>query len=189
MYAPVRGMMERMGQGLREPQLDPEAMQISLAKQEDKHYQDTFRPLNQELIADTNSTAMVDSAKQNATGQYKDGLRRNERQRSRYGYNETALDKQHQQDTAAGAEGLTYDTLVNSARVDQYERNVGLRGDLMNLSRGIATSATEGMSTAANLQANREMNNDNIAAQNKASKYSFMGQAGGMMLTAATLAF
>jgi len=167
----------------------PDDKLVQVAQQEDKHYQDTYRPLNQQLISEVNSTKMVDSAKKAAAGQYTAGLRRNERQRERYGYNDTALDDYYQGEAVSGAKGLSYDTTVNNSRVDQYERNVGLRNELINMSRGISKDATDGMTTASRLKTQRDNNNANISAQNSAAKSSFIGQAGGMLATAAMLAF
>jgi len=168
---------------------DPNKLLSAISASEEKHYQDTFRPLNQMLVGEVNSTRLIDTAKATAGRKFDAGLRRNERQRSRFGFNDTRLDQQKSTDVATGERGLGYDSLVNGARVDQYERNVGLRDELINLSRGIAQNATGDISTAADLQTQRDNNNAQIKSQGKAAKSQMFGQVGGMLLTAAMLGF
>lgn len=168
--------------GLR--QEDPSQTLSRVSNEQQAFYNDVYRPLAQGLIGEVNSTEMVDTAKANAGTNYAQGLQRNERQRSRLGYNDTALDQARQAHTTALDRGAMVDGQINQARTDQYERNVGLRNELINVSRGIAGQATDSLGTAANLQTQRENTNDSIDAQNRAAKYQTMGQIGGMLALA-----
>ena len=156
----------------------------AVAKAEKLYYDNVFRPHNKKLIADVDSTELVDTAKNNADRRYDESQARSKRQRERLGVAETALDRTRNEYDSALAKGLNFDTLVNNSRVDQYERNVGLRNELVNTSRGIAKEATDGLSTAATLQTQRENNNESIKAQNKAARNQTAGQLAGMAMMA-----
>lgn len=157
------------------PNGSPSQILGDLAANQQQYYTDTFRPLNREMIGDVYSNRLVDLAKENADKNYKEGQARAERQRARYGFTQTNLDRAH--DAAADTKGLNYDALVNTARTEQYERNVGLRNELINMSRGIARSAMDGLGDAASMEAGRQANNRNISAQNKAQRNQTIGTA------------
>lgn len=162
--------------------LNPSAVLSDVSKQELKFYNQYFKPHNRQLIDSVDSTELVDIAKANANTSYDQAQQRNNRNLLRYGFTPTALDRQQQQFDEATSRSLNYDNLVNSARLNQYDRNVGLRNELVNTSRGIAKSAMDGLSTAAQLQTQRENTNDSLAAQNKAQKTQMLGTAAGLAL-------
>ena len=161
---------------------DPNKVLSDVSNQQEQYYNDTFRPVNQELIGEVGSTNLVDTAEQNADKNFSRGLRRNERQRKRYGYTDTALDARDQQTSSAMNRGLNYDGLVNNSRVAQYERNVGLRNEMINTSRGISADAMSSLSAAAQMATQRNNTNDNLAAQNSAAKSQLAGSLAGMMM-------
>ncbi|MGH1374439.1 MAG: hypothetical protein ACRBBW_20550 [Cellvibrionaceae bacterium] len=162
----------------------PDKNLANVADQKQQYYDSVFRPLNRQLIGDVNSTALVDTAKDNADRRFTDTVARNKRQRSRLGVVDTALDQKRNDYATSLSQGVNFDTQVNDARVEQYERNVGLRNEMVNVGRGISDQATDGLSTAAALQTQRENNNANIKAQNKAAQNQTNGQIAGMAMMA-----
>lgn len=154
---------------------DPDALLAQVSEQERRYYQDSFRPLNRELIDDVGSTALVDTARETAGRQYDAAQARNRRQLSRFGYSGNALDRKVQERVVEHGSGLNFDNLVNTSRLQQYDRNVGLRNELINISRGIAKDVMGNLGDAAAMQSGREAMNEQINAQNKAQKYNTLG--------------
>jgi hypothetical protein len=166
---------------------DPSKVLADVSKQERLYYDSLFRPVNRELVGDVNSRKLIKTAKNTAGQKFDAGLDRNKRQRARFGFSDTALDSENQLHAAESTRGLNYDNLVNTARNEQYERNTGLRNELINASRGIAKSAVDGLGTAAALQTQRENNNASISAQNDAAKSQVNGQMAGMAMMAISM--
>jgi len=96
----------------------------------------------------------------------------------RYGMNvngaqRAQLDRQQSLGQAAGTAQA-----VNTARIDQRERNLGLASSLMQVGRGVNSSALDGMGTAASLEANRNATNAQNKAQAKANQWQTIGTLG-----------
>lgn len=163
---------------------DANAMQSRAAEVERNFYDDLYRPVNRELIGDVNSSRLIDSAKSNANKGYDSGQTRGLRQRQRRGVNATALDSSRQRVTQQQGQGLNYDTQVNNSRIAQVERNDGLRSEMVNLSRDLASQATTGLGAAAQNATQRENTNNSIDAQNDAAKKQTQGQVAGMAMMA-----
>lgn len=163
---------------------DPSKMLSDVAKSEQQNYNDTYRPLNESMVADVNSTKLVDIAKTKTAPAYAAAEARTQRNGLRYGGGATALDKAVQVEDSNISRTTTADHAVNTARFDQYERNTGLRNELINTSRGISSQATDGLGIAAQLQSSRQNANDQAKAQNSAGKTQLLGSLAGMALMA-----
>ncbi|GAA4647922.1 hypothetical protein GCM10023116_01840 [Kistimonas scapharcae] len=71
---------------------------------------------------------------------------------------------------------MNYTNVVNNAQTNQYERNMAMQDQMINVGRGIAQSGVSNMNTAANAKNQRDMTNESIDAQNKAAKYQSYSQ-------------
>jgi hypothetical protein len=160
-------------------------MLLDITNQQQQLYDQLYRPLNQRLIQDVNSTAIVDQAKQEASavdsGKY---IARSQRQQLRYGLNATPQEQEaiNYQQQLGGA--LTSDGNINNARVKQQERNEQLRSELVNISRGISAQAMDSATNAAGAESTRKSTNANIQAQNTAAEKGVYGAIGSMALMA-----
>ncbi|WP_067586398.1 hypothetical protein [Endozoicomonas ascidiicola] len=153
-----------------------------VANLDQAYYDQTYRPLNREIIGSINSTELVDAAKNNANASFEQGEQRSDRMLERYGMNLNSLEQAEDTRRSASSKSLNYDNVVNGSRMAQYDRNVGLRNEMISIGRGIDNSAHNQLQNAAGLQTQRENANRQIEAQNKSAKYSNMaaGASAGM---------
>lgn len=159
-----------------------------IQQQEQQFYTDAYRPLARKLVDSVNSTELVDTAKR-TTGTYsaERTAARGARQLARMGIQASARDSDMNAYNARLGNVALTDGTINQSRVDQQQRNDALRTDLVNISRGIASSATDSAINAAQAEGNRNNANANISAQNKAARNNTTGQLAGMALTALLL--
>lgn len=164
---------------------DPNATLRSVYEQQEREYQNVYRPINRELIASVDSNELVNAAKKNAgVGFGATGQARTQRQLSRYGLDVSNLAAQEAAYAFNNAGRLNYIDSVNNAYIDQYERNTGLRDQMINVGRGLATSAQNNLSAAAQSQTAVENQNRAIEAQNAAARDQTIGAVVGTVLAA-----
>lgn len=159
-----------------------------IQEEQQQFYDEAYRPLAREMIADVNSTAIVDAAKAGVDGYSAERTaQRGARQRARLGVTGTPSEQALSEYQASLGATTTADGAINQARVQQKERNDALRSDLLNISRGIQTSAINSATNAASTEANRNAANENASAQNKAARNQAMGTMASMALMAVML--
>ena len=168
---------------------DPDENFTRALEAEQAFNQEVFRPQLRELVDEVDSTELVDEAKAVAGTRAEQAEERSNRQLRRFGVTPAAFARERNQVDDNFSKALSSDGLINRARFKQDQRNRGLRDELVNISRGVANSATDSLSQAASLQNQREITNDNIDAQNDAARNQLFGQLGGAALSAAFLAF
>ncbi len=154
-----------------------------IQQQQQAMYNQVYRPAAQKLIKDVNSTALVDSAKATASVDNTEiNYQRGVRQRARMGVTATAGQNSAADYNTKLGTTLTNDGNINRAHIVQKERNDALLGDLVNVSRGISTDAINSASSAAGSEGQRDANNANIAAQNKAQQNQTRGSIAAMAI-------
>lgn len=154
-----------------------------IQEEQQQFYESAYQPLAADLIADVNSTAIVDAAKE-ATNAYsaERTAARGARQRARLGVTGTPAEQTLSGYKAQLGATVTSDAAINQARVQQQERNTALRNDLINISRGIQTSAINSATNAAQAEASRNIANEQASAQNKAARNQLYGSIAAMAL-------
>ena len=150
-------------------------------------YEANYRPVNQRLIESVNSTELVDLAKERSGVNDAATAERQKRMSLRFGMGGSALDKSRSSYTSGLARGADADGLINDSRIDQYERNVGMRDQMIQLGRGIATSSTNSLSNAAAGENATRNANSNAAAQNTAQNMQMAGSVVSTAIMAAML--
>lgn len=175
-----------LGDGVSSDSKTPYADMLGNIQREQRGFYDkSYRPLAQGLIADVNSTKLVDTAKASAAVDRTEmDKARAQRQRLRLGMNVSSSDQSLADYSTEMNRGLTNEGNINASRVKQEERNQGVREELINVSRGIATSAMNSAVNAANQEGSRNSANANIKAQNSAAKTQTMTSVAGMALMA-----
>ena len=165
---------------------DAAATLDQVSRADKAEYDQVYRPLNQQMIAAVNSTSLVDAAKGSANKGFDSAKAREGRMAERYGINFSALQQTESGHQSNAKRGLNYDYTLNTARMNQYERNVGVRNDMIAVGRGIDASAYKQLSNSANLQTHRENANRQAQAQANASQSQMMGSmvSAGMMAIA-----
>lgn len=156
-----------------------------IQEEQQKFYEEAYRPLGREMVADVNSTAIVDAAKAGTSSYSAERTaQRGARQRARLGITGTPSEQAMSEYQASLGATTTADGAINQARVQQKERNDALRTDLLNISRGIQTSAINSATNAATTEANRNATNANAAAQNKTARNAATGTLASLALMA-----
>jgi hypothetical protein len=148
-------------------------------------YESMYRPVAQGLIKDVNSTKLVDTAKASAAVDRTEADQaRAQRQRLRLGMNVSSSDQALADYSVGLNRSLTNEGNINASRVAQEERNQGVRNELINVSRGIATSAMSSAVNAAQAEGSRNSANAQLAANNDAAKTQTMTSVASMALMA-----
>ena len=166
---------------------DPNSTLANVSEAKLDEYNRVYRPLNREMIAGADSTAMVDAAKNDTNPAFDASEQRSRRMAQRYGINFSAVEQNERTHQNAAARSLNFDNTVNRARLGQYERNNQVRNDMIAVGRGIDTSAMQQLGQAASLQTQRENQNNQISAQNDAARSQMMGAVGSAAMMAAIM--
>jgi hypothetical protein len=164
---------------------DPSQTLTDVLAREEQRYNYFYRPVEDELIASLRDTSIIDNARENANAGFGQAAERAARQRSRYGVQQSALEEQQSAAQQAMQQALNFDSTVNDARLEQQERNDGLRRQLIDVGRGFAGDAMSGLSSAAGNQAQRDAANAAARAQHKAQNIGTVGT----IASAALMAF
>ena len=152
-------------------------------RQQQEYYTQQYRPVAQGLIADTKSTAIVDAATKEASVDNTSSINaRRDRQKTRLGVTTGGAGAVLGDYNTKLNRTLQADGSINEARLQQDERNTALTNDLVGISRGIASDAMNGMTSASGNEAGRNSTNANIKAQNKAAQTQMAGSAAAMLL-------
>jgi len=135
-----------------------------------------FRPFEQSLVGSIDDTSLVDAVPEDVREQSRIAREIDERNRSRYGYDRTAVEQREVGREAQRAETTGLAGGLNDARLAQRNRNQSLRASLVNIGQGINREALGQMSSAASMetQRNNAYRADRAAA--KAQRWGFLGQ-------------
>lgn len=155
-----------------------------------EYYNESYRPVAQQLIKDTTSTAIVDAAVKEAGVDNTSAIAaRRDRQKSRLGIVKGGVGAGLGDYKTTLNRTLQGDGSINNARLQQDERNTALTNDLVAVSRGIASDSMNGMQQAAGNEASRNSTNANIKAQNKQAQLQMGASLAGMGATALMMMF
>lgn len=161
----------------------PDEQLAYLTKSQWAHYVNQFGPTEEALIGEIDSRSLVDQAETTAARQTQVGSESLLRTGSRYGLGDApkgftrVIQRQHEMGNAAGTAQS-----VNTAKLDQRERNLGLMSNLMQVGRGVAAQGISGMSDVAGMDAARRAQNAQIKAQEKAGMIGTAAGLGAMAL-------
>ena len=98
-----------------------------------------------------------------------------ERNRSRYGYDRTAVEQREVGREAQRAETIGLAGGLNDARLAQRERNQGLLAGLVNLGTEVNRGTLSQMGSSASMAAQRDNDYRSDRAQSKAQRWGFLG--------------
>jgi len=149
-------------------------------KAEEARYQELYRPLNQQIMSRIGDNSIVDAANKSLDDAI--GVKqqqRRARQMDRYGVTETAAQAVQNNKLTSLDDALTRTNIMADARVKQHDRDNMLRSELINLGRGISRSGMDGLNTAANAEAQRNMIQSQADAQKSAQKMQMTGMGVG----------
>ncbi len=147
----------------------------SISRDELKNYLEKYGKTEEELLADTNSTALIDGARESQVlgQQVSKGMQ--QRTMSRYGANMTPAQQAAQQRMSSLGNASSYAGAVNNATIDQRDRNFGLKASLMGMGKEQLSVAMDGLGNAAGMEASREAAYQRDKAAAHASNMSMIG--------------
>lgn len=172
------------------PVLDPKKPSDALgalSRRETERHKQFYLPVEQEAINSLNDTQIIEDAKRNANVGFANQPQRTARHLARYGVKQTGLQLDQAKLELGRARALNYDATVNNARLGQFERNMGLRNELINVGRGVASDATGALGEAAANETARNNANDAAKAAHKAQQTQMAGSLGAMAVMAAIM--
>ena len=148
----------------------------SISRDELKNYLDTYGKTEEELLADTNSTAIIDGAKESQALGQQVSAGMQQRTLGRYGASMTPAQQAAQQRMGSLGNAASYTGAVNNAAVDQRDRNFGLKSALMGMGKEQLSVAMGGLGSAAGMEASREAEYQRAKASAHASNMNMLGQ-------------
>lgn len=159
----------------------PNAQQIF--KEQNQNYRQMYVPLENELIRGLDSTAVIDRARKDIRGGFQDQEERLLRDARRFGGGDfTALQKQeHSRNRGLRLAENRIDTM-NNAYLNQYERNTGLRNQLINIGRGMEAQAGSSMASADSARTQRKNAGDQAKAQEKSQQIGMAASLGALAI-------
>jgi hypothetical protein len=142
---------------------DPQAALSAITKRDWERYQALYSPVEDQIIGSLQDSSIVTDARQQAANAFADRDTRTLREQRRYGLSMDPAAQAYQDNVNAMDSRLYGDSKINESRIEQKERNDGLRRALIDIGRGVAGTANSGLGDAASSQAQR--NASNIAAK------------------------
>lgn len=151
----------------------------AITRQKAAFYADNYEPLLMENVARVNDNSLVTAARENAGFGFRDLQQRNARERLRYNMQggQPAAVQQDQNAQLGLRRSLNFDNTINTARMDQADRNTNFRNSMLDIFNGIDASSMQGLSSASANEAQRKAANEASKSQSKSSTYSTIGTA------------
>ena len=134
-----------------------------------------FRPFEEALIKSVNDTSLIDAVPEEVEEQARISQEIDERNRSRYGYNRTAVEQQEVAREAERTKNIGLAGGLNNARLAQRERNHNLLAQLVNIGQGLNRGSLGQMGAAADMAIGRRNAFTQAKAQSKAQQWGFLG--------------
>lgn len=156
---------------------DPASTLAQVTARQRAIYEQDYIPVENDAIKSLRDMSIIDDAKERISS---DTTRttakaRSQRELSRFGLRQTAAESESQDNTLAlGVAANSADT-VNNARLNQFDRNVGFRNELINIGRGVSQSGTQSLTEAGSIQTNRENADRAARAQASANRWGILG--------------
>lgn len=154
---------------------DPDRAFANVTQRQHNFLVREFRPFEQSLIDSVNDTSLVDAVPEEVEEQSRISQEIDERNRSRYGYNRTAVEQQEVAREAQRTKNIGLAGGLNNSRLAQRERNQNLLAQLVNIGQGLNRGSLGQMGSAAEMAINRKNAFTQAKAQSKAQRWGFLG--------------
>lgn len=156
---------------------DPSKTLASISDREMERFQFFYRPVQQDVIRSLQDTSIVDDARRDLSSAFEGRQARTEREMRRFGLTADPATRAYMDQNAAMDRSLHTDSTMNEARLEQKERNDGLRRSLIDIGRGYSDISQSGLADAASNQAQRDAANRQAKAAGKAQNYQLAATA------------
>jgi len=156
---------------------DPSQTLASISQREQERFEHFYRPVQQDMIRSLQDTSIVDDARRDLSSAFEGRQARTEREMRRYGLSADPATRAYMDQNAHMDRSLHGDSTMNDARLEQKERNDGLRRSLIDIGRGYSDLSQSGLADAASNQAQRDAANRQSKAAGKAQNYQMAATA------------
>ena len=134
-----------------------------------------FEPFEQALISSLDDTSLIDAVRPDVAQQTEIAKGIAERNRQRYGYEQTAAEASESQRATQRGQALNLAGGLNTARIAQRQRNRNLMADLMNIGAQQNRSSLYQLGTSAQNAVDRANAFTQAKAQSKAQSWGMIG--------------
>jgi len=133
---------------------------LDLARSQNAYFDQNFAGLERNVATDLRSTDLVRAAELSTTGMAGQASR-SLREARRYGVtNYTPIQRREMARNLVTTASLERANTLNNMYMGQYERNKGLRDQMMNIGRGLESQSMDALISSSNAAAQREMAGD-----------------------------
>jgi len=146
-----------------------------------KRYMTNFRDYEDSLVGELNDTSLVDAAREEAPQQAKLAAGIAERNRSRYGYTQTAMEGKEEGRASQRSGVLNLAGGLTNARLAQRDLNRGTLGELINIGQDVNRSALSGLATAEQNAVSRRNAYEQARSAYKQQSLGMLGRVGSII--------
>lgn len=157
---------------------DPKTELADFLQGQHERFVTDFSDYETALVNARDDTSLIDAAPGIVEDQTRIAQGTAERNRERYGYQQTGAERLETQRQDQRQEALSLAGGVNNARLAQRDSNQQLIGNLFNIGQGVYNSATSGLMNATQMQAQRNMAFSNAKTAHKQQSIGFLGSLG-----------
>lgn len=164
---------------------DPQQELANLTQRDYDRFVEKFEPFEDALLAQRNSTKLVDQARLDSQTQARIAQEAAARNIERYGgAGLSAAQRQEQQRALQRGTSLATVGTVNNARVAQREINQAITADLINIGQGVNRNAINMLTSGAEMAQNRYQSYKNARANYSSQMKGLGAQIGSALLGA-----
>ena len=160
---------------------DPDKTMADVARSQHERYISNFRDYENALVESRNDTSLIDAAREDAPEQAEITRGMAERNRGRYGLEQTAVEARESGRASQRGEAINLAGGLNNARLAQRDANQRMLGDLINIGQGVNRNSLSQLGTAGENAVARKNAYQTAKAQGKAQTMGMIGQAGSLL--------
>lgn len=161
---------------------DPDKTMGDVARGQHERYIRNFRDFENALVAAKDDTSLIDAARADAPQQAELTRGIAERNRQRYGLQQTAVEAREEARASQRGEAINLAGGLNEARLAQRDANQRMLGDLINIGQGVNRSSLSQLGAAGENAVARKNAYSQAKAQSKAQTMGMLGTMGAAAL-------
>jgi hypothetical protein len=165
---------------------DPNQTFAQITERDWARYLRDYVPVEDQAIGSLDDMSIMDDARRRISEprRVQKSQQRSFRDARRYGVNVSNAAREDSTANLSIAQAAGDADTMNEARLNQFDRNRTFRNELINIGRGVAGGAQDGLGQAAQMQGARENQNRMAKAQHNAQQMQMLGSLGALAILA-----
>jgi hypothetical protein len=165
---------------------DPNQTFAQITERDWARYLRDYVPVEDQAIGSLDDMSIMDDARRRISEprRVQKSQQRSFRDARRYGVNVSNAAREDSTVNLSIAQAAGDADTMNEARLNQFDRNRTFRNELINIGRGVAGGAQDGLGQAAQMQGARENQNRMAKAQHNAQQMQMLGSLGALAILA-----